>query len=198
MSSLKMYNFNPQPKGLTLPEGFKAVKWSSDEDVHSWVEICSDGLIDPATGYERFQNEITNADGPEASRDTYFIEKDGKKVATFTVVPNMWSTGLGYIHMVACKSEYRGLGIGKFIADFSLKKLKDIGKDKIFLLTHDHRIPAIKSYIGAGFLPVDYPTDDGTSMVERWQKIVNELKTYELTMLDNEGNFQQILKYEVK
>ncbi len=52
MSSLKMYNFNPQPKGIKLPEGFKVVKWSSDENIHHWVSICSDGLIDPATGYE--------------------------------------------------------------------------------------------------------------------------------------------------
>ncbi len=197
MSSLKMYNFNPQPKGLTLPEGFNVVKWSCDEDVHPWVEICSDGLIDHATGYERFHSEITNADGPEALRDTYFIEKDGVKVATFTIVPDMWSTGMGYIHMVALKSEYRGLGIGKFIADFSLEKLKSIGKEKIFLLTNDHRLPAIKSYLGAGFLPVDYPTDDGTSMVERWQKIVNMLKIPQLTILDNDGNFEQILKCEV-
>ncbi len=197
MSSLKMYNSNPMPKGLTLPDGYSVVKWKNDEDIHAWVEICSDGLIDPATGYERFHSEITNADGPEALRDTYFIEKDGKKVATFTVVPNMWSTGMGNIHMVACKSECRGFGIGKFIADYSLKLLKEIGKENNFLLTHDNRIPAIKTYIGAGFLPVDYPTDDGTLMVDRWQKIINEIKIPEITILDNDGNFEKIIKCEV-
>ncbi len=198
MSSLKMYNFNPHPKGLALPEGYSVVKWKSDEDIHDWVKICSDGLIDPATGYECFNKEITNADGPEALRDTYFIEKDGEKIATFTVVPNMWSSGMGYIHMVACKSECRGLGIGKFIADYSLKILTEIGKDKIFLLTGDSRLPALKTYIGAGFLPVDYPTEDGTSMVERWQKIVNELHIKELTLLDNDGNAYKTLNCEVE
>ncbi len=194
MSSLKMYNFNPQPKGLTLPDGFKVVKWTGDDDIHDWVLICSDGLIDPETAYERFHNEITNADGPEAMRDTYFIETDGKKIATFTVVPNMWSTGMGYLHMVACKSEYRGLGIGKFITDFALKELKSIGKEKIFLLTNDFRLPALKTYIGAGFLPVNYPDEDGIGMPERWQKVIDELKISQITMLDTDGNFDRILK----
>ncbi len=191
-----MYNFNPQPKGLTLPEGFSIVRWQGDEDINDWVKICSDGLIDPETGCERFHKEITNADGPDALRDTYFIENNGEKIATFTVVPNMWSTGLGNLHMVACKSECRGLGIGKFITDYSLKVLKDMGIEKIYLLTHDHRIPAIKAYIGSGFLPVNYPTDDGTDMVERWQKIVNTLKIPEITMLDDNGDFDRIIKSE--
>ncbi len=194
MSSLKMYNLNPQPKDLKLPDGFKVTKWKGDEDISEWVAICSDGLIDPVTGFERFHNEITNADGPEALRDTYFIEKGGEKIATFTVVPNMWSTGLGYIHMVACKSEYRGLGIGKFIADYSLKLLKSIGKEKVFLLTNDHRIPALRTYIGAGFLPVNYPTDDGTDMVERWQKIIEALNIPEITMLNDNGDFDRTVR----
>ncbi len=194
MSSLKMYNFNPQPKGLTLPEGFNVVKWNDDKDIDAWVDICIDGLIDRDTAYERFHSEITNADGPEALRDTYFIEKDGQKIATFTVVPNMWSTGMGNLHMVACKSEYRGLGIGKFITDYTLKILKDMGIEKIFLLTNDHRVPAIKSYLGAGFLPVDYPTDDGTCMVDRWQKIINQINLSEITILNNDGNFERIIK----
>ncbi len=198
MSSLKLYNFNPEPKGLELPEGFTVTKFSGDEDIATWVEICADGLIDPATGVERFHNEITNADGPDALRDTYFIERNGEKIATFTVVPNMWSTGMGNLHMVACKSKCRGLGIGKFISDYSLKILKDMGKEKVFLLTHDHRIPAIKAYLGAGYLPVNYPTDDGTDMAERWQKIVNKLGIEELTLLNNDGEVDRVLHRDKK
>ncbi len=196
MSSLKMYNFNPQPKGLSLPEGFILTKFSSEDDIAEWVEICSDGLIDPSTGFERFHNEITNADGPDAYRDTYFIEKNGKKIATFTVVPDMWSTGMGYIHMVACKSECRGLGIGKFIADYSLKLLKDIGKERIFLVTSDSRLPALKTYISAGFLPVNFPDDEGREMPQRWQNIIKSLKIDRITMLDENGDFDRIIESE--
>lgn len=189
MSCLKMYNFSPVVKGLTLPEGFKVTKFSSEADIDRWISICSDGLIDPATARERFDCELINIDGPDPYRDTYFIEApEGVKVATFTVVPNMWSTGMGYIHMVACKTEYRGLGLGKFMADYSLKKLTEIGKEKIFLLTGDARLPALATYIKAGFLPVNYIDEEGKDMVDRWQKIVNTLKIESLTLLDNDGN----------
>jgi len=189
-----MYNFNPKVRGKALPEGFIVTKYKGDEDIPAWCEICSDGLIDPATAEERFYNELTKLDGPDPMRDTYFIEKDGKKIATYTVVPNMWSTGMGYIHMVAVKSEYRSLGLGSFIADDSLSKLIAMGKDKVFLLTGDKREAALSTYIKAGFLPVNYIDDENKDMVERWQNIVNNLKLKELTLLDNEGNFLMTLK----
>lgn len=189
-----MYNFNPKVRGKVLPEGFTVTKYKGEEDIPAWCEICSDGLVDPATAEERFYNELTKLDGPNPLRDTYFIEKDGKKIATYTVVPNMWSTGMGYIHMVAVKSEYRGLGLGSFIADDSLSKLIAMGKDKVFLLTGDKREAALSTYIKAGFLPVNYIDDENKDMVERWQNIVNNLKLKELTLLDNEGNFLMTLK----
>lgn len=187
MSSLKMYNFNPHIRGLSLPEGFSVTKFGGEEDIASWVEICSDGLIDPLTGFERFQNELIDIDGPDPYRDTYFIEKDGEKIATYTVVPDMWSTGMGYIHMVAVKTRFRGMGLGSFIADDSISRLMDMGKDRIFLLTGDARLPAVMTYLKAGFLPVNYIDEDGKDMLGRWQKIADTLALSDLGILDNEG-----------
>ncbi len=189
MSSLKMYNFAPVVRGLSLPEGFSAVRFSCEDDIKDWVDICSQGLVDPATAYERFQCELINIDGPNPYRDTYFIENsDGERVATYTVVPDMWSTGMGYIHMVAVKEKCRGMKLGSFIADDSLRKLIDIGKEKIFLLTGDTRLPALATYIKAGFLPVNYIDDEGKDMVQRWQNVVNNLGLQSLMLLDDEGN----------
>lgn len=188
MSCLKMYNFAPSVRGLTLPEGFSVVKFRSEEDIKDWADVCSHGLVDPATAYDRFQCELINIDGPDPYRDTYFIEKDGERIATYTVVPDMWSTGMGYIHMVAVKENYRGLKLGSFIADDSLRKLIDIGKEKIFLLTGDARLPAIATYIKAGFLPVNYIDDEGKDMIDRWQNAVNALKIESIMLLDNDGN----------
>ncbi len=188
MSSLKMYNFSPKTRGVSLPDGFTVTKFNSDKDIRDWVEICSQGLIDPDTAYERFENELIKLDGPDPYRDTYFIEKDGERVATYTVVPDMWSTGMGYIHMVAVKESYRGKKLGSFIADDSLRRLIDIGKERIFLLTGDARLPALATYIKAGFLPVNYIDDEGKDMVERWQRVVNNLKLESLTLLDDNGN----------
>jgi len=111
MSSLKMYCFNPQPKGLTLSEGFRIVKFKDESEISEWVDICKDGLISAENGAETFRQELQELEGPDPYRDTYFIETEGgEKVATITVVPDMWHTGMGYIHMVACKDEYKAEG----------------------------------------------------------------------------------------
>lgn len=188
MSSLKMYNFHPEVKGFKLPDGFETVKFKCEADEQEWIDVCANALVNPENGHESFLRELVNIDGPDPYRDTYFIEKDGKKIATYTVVPNMWSTGMGYIHMVAVKEEYRGMKLGSFIADDSIKKLKEMGKEKIFLLTGDARIPALATYIKAGFLPVNYIDDQGKDMIERWQNVVNTLKLESLMLLDNDGN----------
>ena len=187
MSCLKMYNFNPRIRGLSLPEGFSVTRFGGEEDIASWVKICSDGLIDPETGFERFRSELIDIDGPNPYRDTLFIEKDGEKIATYTVVPDMWSTGMGYIHMVAVKTRFRGMGLGSFIADDSLSRLVEMGKDRIFLLTGDTRLPAVMTYLKAGFLPVNYIDEDGRDMLERWQVIADRLELSDLGILDDNG-----------
>ena len=194
MSSLKMYNFSPSVRGKRLPEGFCVVRYKGEEDIKDWIDICSEGLIDPLTARERFTCELITADGPDPLRDTFFIEHNGERVATYTVVPDMWSTGMGYIHMVAVKEKCRGMGLGSFIADDSLRKLREMGKEKIFLLTGDARLAALRTYINAGFLPVNYIDDEGKDMTERWQKVVNNLGLPSLMLLDDDG--QEM--YEIK
>lgn len=189
MSSLKMYCFDPQPKGLTLPEGFRIVKFKDESEISEWVDICKDGLISAENGAETFRHELQELEGPDPYRDTYFIETEGgEKVATITVVPDMWHTGMGYIHMVACKDEYKGRGLGKFMADFALQKFVEMGKEKTFLLTGESRLAALSTYIKAGYLPVNYIDEKGLDMVDRWQGVVEALKIEAIQMLDNEGN----------
>jgi mycothiol synthase len=69
--------------------------------------------------------------------------------------------------MVACREDSRGKGYGTLlnkVAEYSLKKE---GMQTAFLTTDDWRIPAIKSYICAGFIP-DLSTEDFKA---RWEKI---------------------------
>ncbi len=197
MSSLKMYNFNPQPRGLTLPEGFKITKYKNESEISEWVDICKDGLISAENGEKIFRRELQELEGPDPYRDTYFIETEsGEKIATITVVPDMWNTGMGYIHMVACKDEYKGRGLGKFMADFALQKFVEMDKKKTFLLTGDSRLAALSTYIKAGYLPVNYIDNEGLDMMDRWQKIVNALKLESIQILDNEGNPFTVLHCE--
>ena len=184
-----MYNFDPQPKGLTLPEGFKVSKFKDESEIADWLDICRQGLISPESDERIFRRELQELEGPDPFRDTYFIETDaGEKIATITIVPDMWNTGMGYIHMVACKDAYKGKGLGKFMADFALQKFVEMGKKKTFLLTNDSRLAALNTYIKAGYLPVNYIDENGLDMIDRWQGVVNALKIEAIQLLDAEGS----------
>ena len=141
MSCLKMYMLEPKAKGIPCPEGCTVVRYKGEEDIPAWIDICKDGensLIDPNATYEehlkKFRGELLELDGPDPLRDTYFIEYKGEKVATITVVPNMWSTGMGYIHMVACKQKCRGS------LSFTAQQLHALAHDDSHLAAMQHKL----------------------------------------------------------
>ena len=192
MSCLKMYCLEPKVKGLTLPEGFTLTRYQSEADIEPWLDICRNGLIGENATSETFYRELVYIDGADPRRDTYFVEHEGEKVATITIVPNMWSSGMGYIHMVACKPKCRGRGIAKFMSDFAIKKLtEEMGKERLFLLSSESRLPALSVYFKAGFLPVNELGDEET--IQRWQYVVDSLKIPSVTLLNNDGTPDRIL-----
>lgn len=192
-----MYMLEPKAKGIPCPEGCTVVRYKGEEDIPAWIDICKDGensLIDPNATYEehlkKFRGELLELDGPDPLRDTYFIEYKGEKVATITVVPNMWSTGMGYIHMVACKQKCRGMGIGKYMNDFAIQKLIGLGKERIFLLSSEGRMTALAVYIKAGFTPVDdgKTPEESADQKRRWQYVSDTLGI-PLDFLNRDGEY---------
>ena len=69
--------------------------------------------------------------------------------------------------MVACKESARGKGYGTLLNNVALNVLKAEKMQTAYLTTDDWRIPAIKSYLRAEFMP-DLSNDD---FKERWKKI---------------------------
>ena len=76
--------------------------------------------------------------------------------------------------MVGALSEHRGLGLGHLMNTVVLVKLKEQGFGKARLKTDDWRLPAINSYLKAGFDPLN----THISHAERWDVILEHLATY--------------------
>ena len=202
MSCLKMYMLEPKAKGIPCPEGCTVVRYKGEEDIPAWIDICKDGensLLNPNASEEehrdRFRCELIDIDGPDPLRDTYFIEYKGEKVATFTCVPNMWSTGMGYIHMVACKQKCRGMGIGKYMSDLAVQMLVDMGKNRLFLLSSESRLAALSVYIKEGFVPADdgKTPEESADQKKRWQYVVDTLNIPSLDFLNFDGSYNTTL-----
>ena len=82
----------------------------SDKDVDAWLGIVADGLTDGKQDAAFFR-QCMYSHG-ELEYDKFFIvECDGEPAATLAVICN-YEKREGYIHMVACKSRFRGRGIG--------------------------------------------------------------------------------------
>ena len=145
----------------------------SDKDIGIWLDIVAEGLTDGRED-EAFFRSCMYGHGVLEFDKFFIIECEGEPAATIAVICD-YEKKDGYIHMVACKEKFRGRGIGNYMNAVAVRTLISAGMETAYLTTDDFRIPAIKSYLKAGFYP-DIP--DGEHK-QRWDAvfdIINESK----------------------
>ena len=157
----------------TLPEGVGMVSFSSlDNAVDHWLDIVRFmGQEEAHARDEAYYKEAMDYKWYSEDR-CFFLTVEGKPAATITVICDP-DTKEGYIHMVACKPDYRGRGLGHLLNDVAVYALKSAGMETANLTTDDWRIPAIKTYLKAGLYP---DTESQPDFKERWEaiyKIIN-------------------------
>lgn len=174
MAQLKMYWFTDNPvEEIVLPEGYSFSHFSEanrEEDIKIWNDSTTIDQMDPAEYEDRFAREIYGFEDIVPEEDVWFLDHNGRHIGTSTSF--IWSkSGYGDMHWVGILKEYRGKGLAKYLSLIVQKTLKERGCPFISLTTDEHRVSAVKSYLTAGFVPVEY--DQG--MEERWSKV---LETY--------------------
>ena len=179
MKQLKMCRImTDKPIRRDLPEGYSICNYSGAADKEQWCECCRKGrLIDESTGVKAFDDSITAIAEIDPYKDVFFLKYNGEAVGTATAFVR--ADGTGDLHMVSIKPGYRGKGLCRYLLGAPIEKLHRDGVEYTFLTTDEFRQSAIKSYLTAGFLPVDYDTD----MKERWESVLRELDIESVTML---------------
>lgn len=173
-----------------MPEGYKLTNYSGTlEDQDAWVEICREGLLGENATRANFEREILNWYGIKPLEDVFFLEHEGKKVATVTAIDRV-ANGMGYVHMVAVLPEYRGKGLGNCLARIALNKLYKNQCKMAYLKTSEGRKAACKSYLNVGF----YPVNSGEDMPGRWAALIGELGIQSVQMLTESGRPDQIIQ----
>ena len=149
-----------------IPAGLRLAALPEVSDgVEQWLDIMQYGLSDGRQGEQYYADVML---GHENYDPKYcFLMMDGDIAAASITVIFFPEKSDGYIHMVACKEAYRGRGIGTYMNKLAVYMLKTHGMKTASLTTDDWRIPAIKSYLRAGFTP-DLSTDD---FKQRWNRI---------------------------
>ena len=175
--------FFPVKKEITLPEGYSITLYNgSEKDMEDWVECCRNGLAGPDDDKIKFMRSICCRNDVDLYTDVFFIEHEGEKIATITAIDKT-DNGMGYIHMVAIREDYRGKGLGKILNQIAINKLAD-NKVRIgYLTTDDWRKAACRSYLKSGMYPVNHDED----MPERWSALLKEFGMDKIQMLKETG-----------
>ena len=186
MAQLKMYRLPGTPvDDPPLPEGYAItnLKKDSAEDKLAWCACCRDGLSGE-DGLPQFTKAIEDraSDCLVPERDVLFLDYRGEHIGTVTAYVNR--ENLGDVHMVAIRTDFRGRGLAKYLSAAALKKLDREKPDYIFLTTDEWRVGAVKSYLSAGFLPVEY--DEG--MEERWADVLERYGIDSIRMLREDAS----------
>ena len=156
-----------------FPEGveLRTLPQLSDGVAH-WLEIIRfmEQTESPETPYKVFEDCLLK--WPDYDENLcFFLTVDGAPAATLTVICHR-EKSQGYVHMVACKPHFRGKGLGTLLSHLAAYVLLREGMQTAYLTTDDWRVPAIKTYLRAGFVP---DTESQPDFRERWEKILSQI-----------------------
>lgn len=155
---------------LQLPPGYGIRTYREGDEVH-WARIISDSFGGRTRTAQDTRNEIT-------SRDVFI--PDGLYFATHQDIPvgtacawreSVDEKDVGYVHMVGVVAEHTGHKLGKWVSLAVLIYFRNNGFKCSMLDTDDFRVPAVKTYLNLGFIPVY--VEEG--QIERWQKLFEQL-----------------------
>lgn len=182
MAQLKMYWLpGTEIAQHTLPEGYSISNYKDESDKLAWIECCKNGLVGDDATVESFDNAITNNPNIHMQEDVFFIDYGGEHIGTVTAFV-IEEEKLGDMHMVGIRTDFRGKGLGKILCQITLEHLKDKDIRAISLTTDEWRKPAVRSYLNAGFHPVEY--DIG--MQERWELELDAVDVDSVLMLNED------------
>lgn len=187
MSQLKMYWLagSAIPKA-ELPEGYSFSNYAGPQDQMPWVLCCRNGLAKDSDGIEKFENAIIKRRDVIPETDVFFLDHQGEHIGTITAIYHP-AEQIGEVHMVAIREDYRGKGLSGAMMSKALEKLAQQKELRyVYLTTDAWRKAAVKGYLSAGFLPVDYAEVD---MLDRWKEALAAIGVQETRFVNEQGEY---------
>ena len=152
---------------LEVPTGFGLRTYQEGDDQH-WADIINDSFGG---------NYLTAADARREIMDQDYFDPRGLFFNTYQQQPvgtacawrwqRVEETAIGQLHMVGVHSDHTGHRLGRCVSLAVLHYLNQHQYTCAILSTDDFRLPAIKTYLNLGFLPIC--VDDDHS--QRWRTI---------------------------
>ena len=170
----------PSLEGLpavVVPAGY-GLRTYREGDERAWGEIMEapEGIGRDWT-VEKVRASMMEKPQFEAA-GLYFVTSDaerGKPVASAAAWRNPTAgERTGYVHMVCALPGHRGRGLGRLVTLATLHYMRERGDQDVLLETDDFRAPAVKTYLGLGFVPV-YLEDPASDHMTRWSEVFKQV-----------------------
>lgn len=158
------------PRALRLPDGY-VVRPADRETLPAFRALMT-------------KVELGKWDDETFARVHQTILPAGWRVVVHEASDTLVATGMGQycpiedlypdgyeVGWIAADPEHSGLGLGRLVTAMATARLVEEGAGRIYLQTDDFRLPALKTYLGLGFVPHLW----STGMAERWQTICARL-----------------------
>ncbi len=161
-----------------LPPGYRIrpLEWDPDhqEEGRLWERTMESSYEEPYPPGDFFNIMVMNFDY-WPGRVFLLFDDTGEACGTATSwrMHYRWKdSGIGYVLFVGIAKAWQGRGLAKPLVARLLEDFKENGFHTALLETDDHRLPAVKTYLGLGFTPRIVHENQH----ERWANIFMALK----------------------
>ena len=158
-----------KPPRLSLPDGY-TLRTYQPGDEKDYI-----GLMNRAGFVDWNENSLKETLSKTLPEGLFFVEhhKTGRLVASAVATHKSSEQHPfgGELGWVVSDPEYRGKGFGLIVCAAVVRRFLGAGYKDIYLQTDDFRLPAIKTYLKIGFVPLFFAAD----MERRWQKVGEKL-----------------------
>ena len=172
MEQLKMVRDDAPIDEICFPHGFYMRPYKEGDGI-GWCKCCIDGSLGVnEISEEVFEEKMLHDKSVNPANIFFLISASGEIAGTVTY-QYADEKDAGYVHMVAIQKDYLGQRLALPMNLYAVKRILEDGKRKIYLTTDDWRLPAIKTYLNAGFVPVICQPD----MEARWGLVLGRLRS---------------------
>jgi GNAT superfamily N-acetyltransferase len=151
-----------------FPPGFELRPFAPGDET-LWGELVR--AADPLRSAETVVFDRTFAGDPaERPRRLVFLRAPGGETVG-TVAAWFGEADWGRVHWLMVRPGWQGRGLGRALLYWALHRLRELGHRRAFLITEAARVPALRLYLSAGFVP------DPRSAAERaaWARLRGQL-----------------------
>lgn len=140
-----------------LPDGFRFVFYKpGDRDAWIDIEQSAKEFSNYEQGMESWVRYYEGKDDELIDRMVFIENSDGMKIATASAFYDIYGkdkTDAGWLHWVAVRREYQGMGLSKPLICFVLQKMRELGYTHAKIPSQTTTWLACKIYLDFGFFP---------------------------------------------